>query len=129
MDSGKENMIHEKIKEGLTNFNNSEFFEAHESLEVAWKRDHTKRRLLIQGLVQFSVGCYHARKMNWVGALKVLLRARNKLIPFAGSKSFVDVALVQSEVEILIERIQRVQDLPSTQIEFLVNPKILYIEK
>ncbi len=129
MNAGNEIIIREKLKVGLTHFNNGEFFEAHEGLESAWKLDHSKRKVLIQGLVQFSVGCYHARRKNWVGAERVLLRARSKLVPFQDSSSFVDITLVLSQLNDLIERILRIKNLPNEYIEFIVDPKIYYIEE
>jgi len=129
MNAGNEIIMCEKIKDGLTHFNNEQFFDAHEVLESAWKLDHSKRKVLIQGLVQFSVGCYHARRKNWVGAERVLLRARSKLVPFQDSSSFVDITLVLSQLNDLIDRILRIKNLPNEHIEFIVDPKIYYIEE
>lgn len=129
MNAGNEIIMCEKIKDGLTHFNNGEFFDAHEVLESAWKLDHSKRKVLIQGLVQFSVGCYHARRKNWVGAERVLLRARSKLVPFQDSSSFVDITLVLSQLNDLIDRILRIKNLPNEHIEFIVDPRIYYIEE
>jgi hypothetical protein len=129
MNADNEIIIREKLKVGLSHFNNGKFFEAHEVLESAWKLDHSKRKFLIQGLVQFSVGCYHARRKNWAGAERVLLRARSKLVPFQGSSSFVDLTLTLSQLNDLIERILRIKNLPNEHIEFIVDPKIYYIEE
>lgn len=128
VDGEKEKRIQENIKRGLSLFNSGAFFEAHEALESAWKMDDTQRKALIQGLIQFSVGCHHATRKNWKGAEKVLLRARSKLIPYIGCLSFVDLDSVISQVDELIAQVTRVRNLNSENVELDVTPKIHYIE-
>ena len=128
MDSETEIMIQEKVKEGLTYFNNGDFFEAHEVLEYAWRLDNSNRKSLIQGLIQFSVGCHHAKRKNWLGAETVLLRARKRLVPFQDSLNFVDVTKVLIQLDLLIEIILQIRNLPNEQIELIIDPKIYFIK-
>lgn len=129
MNTENEIIIREKIKAGMTYFNKGDFFEAHEALESAWRLDHSNRKSLLQGLIQFSVGCHHAKTKNWVGAERVLARARGKLLPFKGTSSFVDIVVAISQLEDFLERIIRIKKFPNEEIELVVNPKLFYIEE
>ncbi|KGA98572.1 hypothetical protein AJ85_21715 [Alkalihalobacillus alcalophilus ATCC 27647 = CGMCC 1.3604] len=61
----------------LTYFHvNHDYFECHEVLEEYWKEKTAKHREIIWvGLIQLSVGLYHERRGNILGADKMLSRA------------------------------------------------------
>jgi hypothetical protein len=54
-------------------------FNAHEVLEVAWKRGPFEERMLWQGLAQLAVGITHVQRGNLTGARTLLLRAHARL--------------------------------------------------
>jgi hypothetical protein len=58
-------------------------FHAHEVLEAAWKSAPDDERELWKGLAQLAVGLTHARRGNAVGAPRLLLRAADRIEPYA----------------------------------------------
>jgi predicted metal-dependent hydrolase len=57
-----------------------EFFEAHEVLEDAWRREENpERKLFFQGLIHCAVALVHAERKNPFGARKQLAKAKDKL--------------------------------------------------
>lgn len=67
-------------QQGLAEFNQGAFFEAHESLEALWRSDLTPAlKTGIQGLIQVAVACVHLQRGNEKGAQGVLARALKNL--------------------------------------------------
>ena len=82
--------IQQLLHDGISQFNNGEFFEAHETLESAWRMETSPSKEVIQALIQFSVGCHHLKRKNWVGAIQVFSKARSNLVVFGGASYFVN---------------------------------------
>jgi hypothetical protein len=112
------------VLEGISLLNKGKFFEAHETLENAWHLEKAPIRALYQGLIQFSVACYHAERANWVGAGRVLQRARKNLTPFIHADSMIDVADVFLQIDSLEERIKRVVHSNVLDQEIVVSPRV-----
>lgn len=113
------------IEQGIATFNQREFFEAHELLETAWRADSSQYKTLLQGIIQFSVGCYHATRRNWKGASTVLLRARKNLLPYLTTAYFVDTSQTLAQIDQLLTEISRVQ-VSGDSAEILHFPQILF---
>lgn len=57
-----------------------EFFEAHEVLEDAWRREQDpERKLFFQGLIHCAVALVHHERENPIGARRQLAKAQDKL--------------------------------------------------
>jgi uncharacterized protein len=56
--------------EGIACFNEQRYFEAHEALETAWRKEPGPIRELYQGILQLGVGYFHIRRGNIPGAIK-----------------------------------------------------------
>ena len=63
-------------------------FHAHEVLEAAWKAAPEDERDLWQGLAQLAVGLTHARRGNTTGAARLLLRAADRIEPYAAAAPY-----------------------------------------
>ncbi|MBX9948284.1 MAG: DUF309 domain-containing protein [Candidatus Obscuribacterales bacterium] len=63
------------LLKGLEEFNNREFFAAHETLEVYWNTVSGDEKELVQSIIQTAVAYYHFGRGNYVGARKLLARA------------------------------------------------------
>lgn len=72
-------------KRGLEEFNRGEYFEAHDSLELAWMEDQGPGRELYRAVLQVAVAYYQVERANYEGALKMFLRMRRWLYPLPGS--------------------------------------------
>ncbi|MDR3572469.1 MAG: DUF309 domain-containing protein [Anaerolineaceae bacterium] len=82
----------ELVIEGLELFNAHEYFEAHESLETAWRQEPGPIRELYRGILQVSVAYYHLLRKNYAGARKVFQRCHRWLEPFPESCQGIDLA-------------------------------------
>jgi len=58
----------QEIQKGVEEFNSGQFFECHDTLEEVWRGVRGPARGFFQGLIQISVGFYHLRKANLLGA-------------------------------------------------------------
>ena len=73
-------------------FNAHEYFEAHESLETAWRQETGPIRNLYRGILQVSVAYYHLVHQNYAGAYKVFQRCHKWLAPFPDTCRGIDLA-------------------------------------
>lgn len=80
-------------------------FHAHEVLEAVWKAAPEHERELWRGLAQVAVGLTHLRRGNAKGARALLIRAADRIEPFAPGPYGLDVAGVARDVRRLVERI------------------------
>lgn len=60
-------------------------FHAHEVLEAAWKAAGPAEREFWRGMAQLAVGLTHARRGNTTGAARLLLRAADRIEPYAAA--------------------------------------------
>ena len=77
---------------GLEEFNRGEYFEAHESLEEAWKDDPTPGRELYRAVLQVAVAYFQIKRGNYKGAAKMFLRLRQWIEPLPDECRGVDIA-------------------------------------
>ncbi len=66
---------HPLLIKGIEEFNQHEFFAAHETLEDYWRTLAGDEKELVQSIIQAAVAYYHFGNGNKVGAGKLLLRA------------------------------------------------------
>jgi len=64
---------------GITLFNRSEFFAAHEALEDVWRAAPAEQKRFLQGLVQAAVAFHHFSTGNRTGMRSVMERAMKNL--------------------------------------------------
>ncbi len=67
--------LHVNAIRGIELFNQKDFFEAHEELELAWRAELGWVRELYRGILQVGVAYYHISKNNYAGAKKMFERA------------------------------------------------------
>lgn len=82
---------------GLREFNQGEYFEAHESLEEAWNEDEGPGRDLYQAILQLAVAYLQIERGNFNGAEKMFLRLRQWLDPLPDTCRGVDVKALKSD--------------------------------
>jgi predicted metal-dependent hydrolase len=78
-----------------------DYFECHEIMEEYWKeRKDDRHEICWLVLIRLSVACYHARRNNWTGALKMLSKAAGEIEPTLMNEIGLDGdALLQSVLE------------------------------
>lgn len=92
---------------GLELFNQHEFFEAHEMLELAWRDETGPIRELYRGILQISVAYHHILRGNYRGASKMFIRSRIWLDPFPDRCRGVDLAGFRKDYYRAEEALQR----------------------
>jgi predicted metal-dependent hydrolase len=111
---------------GMALFNERQYFEAHEELELAWKEETGPVRELYRGVLQVAVAYLQINRRNYRGALKMFLRLRQWLDPLPDRCLGVDVARLR--VDALAAR-ARLEELgPERMAEFdpATLPPLLY---
>jgi len=104
----------QEIEKGVQEFNSGKFFECHDTLEEIWRGIRGPARDFFRGLIQVSVGFYHLRNANLLGAPSQLEKALKNLAPYGDRYAGVELANLHSEVQSWLERIQKGGDLRGT---------------
>jgi predicted metal-dependent hydrolase len=100
------------LREGLDLIKRGEYFEAHESLEDAWRMADPAEKDFFQGLVHVAVAWHHAGRGNRPGCERQLAKATRRLGPFAPEHRGVDVAAIL----VSVERAERVVQSDSLEL-------------
>lgn len=88
----------EWLRDGIERIRRGEYFEAHESLEDAWRAADPAEKDFFQGLVHVAVAWHHAGRGNRPGCERQLAKAARRLGPFTPEHRGVDVAAVLQSV-------------------------------
>lgn len=86
-------------KKGLEEFNRGEYFEAHDSLELAWMKDHGPGRELYRAVLQVAVAYYQVERANYEGAMKMFLRMRKWLYPLPATCRGINIERLRDDVQ------------------------------
>ena len=89
-------LAHLAVK-GLEEFNQGEYFEAHETLETAWNEDSTPGRELYRAVLQISVAYLQITRGNYAGAIKMFLRVRQWIDPLPDFCRGINVAKLRAD--------------------------------
>lgn len=100
----------ELYQRAIDYFNNSYFFEAHDTFEELWMDDRDEAKRFYQGLVQLSTGFYHLVMKNLKGAESQLTKGIQKLSDYPPVYKDVVVSDIIRDVEHCIALIQRVKN-------------------
>lgn len=84
--------LHPEAQLGVKLFNQGQYYEAHEHLELAWMGVSSPERDLYQGVLQVGVGYFQIERGNFRGALKMFKRGRRNLQPLPDQLLGIDVA-------------------------------------
>lgn len=98
------------VAEGIGHFNAARFFEAHESLELVWKKTAGPERELYQGIIQAAVGFHHLERRHWHPALLVFRRALPRLLAFSPCWNGIEVARLAWAVETAMLPLERFEE-------------------
>lgn len=99
--------LHPKAVEGLELFNAGRYFEAHESLEAAWREETRPIRELYRGILQAAVVYLQVTRRNYAGVMKVYHRCRRWLDPWPEHCRGVAVGALRRDLEAVIGAVQK----------------------
>ena len=86
---------------GVEQFNQREYFEAHETLEALWNAEPDPIRVLYKGILQVGVGCYHLLNGNYRGATLKLQTGTDYLSAFTPRCMGIEVAALIADARLL----------------------------
>lgn len=92
-------------------WNGRRFFEAHETLEPRWIRNHDRR---LQGVIQLAAAMHHLQRLNLRGAVTMLQRALPRLQDVAVADHPVDVHALTAFASWAVERLEGAADQKAT---------------
>jgi predicted metal-dependent hydrolase len=101
MIDGNFNSLHAKAIKGILLFNQKEYFEAHEELEIAWREETNKVRELYQGILQVGVAYYHIQRRNFAGGKIMLERSAKWLAPFPNMIYGMNIQKLKSDSDLV----------------------------
>jgi len=90
--------FHECLAEGVSRFNASHWYEAHEVWEQAWLKETGDRRALLQGLILVAAGCLKHRAGRAEGARTLFTRALGRLERLPATYEGVNVGALVPQV-------------------------------
>jgi hypothetical protein len=90
---------------GLELFNQGEYFEAHEVLELAWNEDQSAGRELYRAILQVAVAYLQIERGNYNGAMKMFLRVRQWIDPLPDVCRGVQVEKLRQEAQAVLEHL------------------------
>ena len=97
---------------GLVEYNNQNFYDAHEFWEELWSEYKLAEPDLIQGLIQVAVGYYHLSNLNKKGAIGLFTKSLKKLNSYTSSKLLpVDISLIIVDAKKTLKWIEKTDNL------------------
>jgi len=108
---------------GLEEFNRREFFQAHETLEAAWKEDSSPGRELYRAILQVAVAYLQIERGNYRGAVKMFQRAHRWLDPLPDVCRGVEIAGLRATAYQIQQVIQKLGPKRIKEFDFsLIRP-------
>ena len=104
------NIMHAKLKDAVTLFNQREYFNCHEILEEVWLEAATEDKHFYEGLIRLATGLhlrFHRRIPQ--GAINLLTQGLMRLEHYRPTYLGVDVARLYTEID------EHLQDLKASK--------------
>jgi uncharacterized protein len=95
------------VREGLRLMNHGEYFEAHESIEAAWRAEEGHIRELYRGILQIAVAYLHITRGNYNGALKLQQRSHKWLEGWPDECQTIDIGTLRRDFAIVMDEVRR----------------------
>lgn len=110
------NIKEDKFKEhlfisGVNSFNKKRFHEAHEFWEDLWTEYRLDDDKFVQGLIQYSVGCFHITNINKRGAINLLNKSLEKFKLFKGVQRRIDVLSIVANVNEVLSHLNKIDKI------------------
>ncbi len=103
----KADLLHPEAQKGIELFNQGDFYEAHDPLELAWMKSDSPDRDLYQGILQIGLAYFQISRGNYRGALKMFKRGQRNLKPLGGTLLGVDIAKLREDASVAEQAVRR----------------------
>jgi hypothetical protein len=120
--------LSEKARKGLEEFNHGEYFEAHESLELAWNEDDTPGKELYRAILQISVAYLQIKRSNYKGAIKMFWRSRQWLDPLPEICRGINVGQLKLDAEVVYAELLALGPDQMHKLDFSLLKPIILLE-
>ena len=117
------------IVRGLEEFNDGEYFEQHETLELVWRAELRPVRNLYRGILQIGVACLQVQHGNAAGALKLIDRGTRWLQSFRPACQGVEVDQLLADAAKMREEIKRLRPDRLSEFDPALFPVVHYQEQ
>jgi predicted metal-dependent hydrolase len=87
----------ERLREFAALFNEEKFFEAHEVLELEWRKTTGPDREFYQGLIQLAAALVHVQKNNPAGAEDLYAKALKRISQYPPYHCGVDCGKILAD--------------------------------
>jgi hypothetical protein len=114
----------ERFFEGIREFNEGRYFEAHDVLEDLWHGYRESDRVFLQALIHSAVGLYHLENDNFKGARSQLSKACSKIEPYRPEHWGVSVDNLYVSLKDLMKILEGSERGGEKSIEFPERPRI-----
>jgi len=112
-------------QQGISHFNQCDFFEAHETWEELWTEYRGPARRFYQGLIQAAVALHHFGNGNIRGAKKVYLTSRSYLEDYRPAYRGLDLEAFLGRYERCFAPVlASTEEFPRIEIEPELIPEI-----
>ena len=98
--------IDDLYNEGKKEFQNGNYFDAHEIWEDLWADYYLKDRKFIQGLIQLSVSFVHLKNGNMIGAKNLLKKSKEKFLDYEKEHRSINIEMLRAEMDIVQKEYQ-----------------------
>jgi predicted metal-dependent hydrolase len=96
-----------EFNQGITQFNQQEFYACHDTLEALWMEASEPDKTFYQGVLQIAVGCYHLGNYNWRGAVILLGEGIRKLVDYEPDYEGINVSNLVDFSSNLLTKLQQ----------------------
>jgi len=102
----KADPLHPEARKGIKLFNEGEFYEAHDPLELAWMKTRSPERDLYQGILLIGLAYFQISQGNYRGAMKMFNKGQRNLMSLGKTLLGVDITKLQADAKIVEETIR-----------------------
>ncbi len=113
-----------RFYEGIREFNEGRYFEAHDILEDIWQGYREPDRIFLQALIHSAVGLYHLENENLKGARSQLSKACLKIEPYRPEYWGISVDILCASLKDLLRIIEAPERSGEKSSEFPERPRI-----
>ena len=114
----------ERFYEGIREFNQGRYFEAHDILEDLWQGYREPDRVFLQALIHSAVGLYHLENDNIKGARSQLSKACSKIEPYRPEYWGISVEILYESLKDRLKILEASERSGEKSTEFPERPRI-----
>ncbi len=117
-------MTQTALEQGITQFNQQDFYACHDTLEAIWLEAIAPEKNFYQGILQIAAGCYHLGNDNWRGAVILLGEGIRRLADYTPNHHQVNVERLREDSYHLLQCLQQID--PSQAQTLLNDPQFAW---